>query len=242
MMTDEKTEAATSSPLPEQKPARPVELRGMIVSLVLDIGLALGTYYGLRAFGVSMFAALLAATVVAGIRVVYVAARGRSFDPFAIFLLGTFGIGLVLSFFTGDARFLLAKDSFGGAIAGLWFLASCFIGRPLIFFASRRFQARTPEAQVEWDAKWRENAGFRSVMRTMSAVWGAGLIVESAIKLVLVYTFPVDVMVAVSAVMGPATFGLLMVWTVWYVMRIQRRAATLKAAEDARAAEAEAAG
>jgi hypothetical protein len=136
----------------------------------------------------------------------------------------------VLSFFTGDARFLLAKDSAGGAIAGLWFLASCFVGRPLIYYASRRFQARTPEAQVAWDAKWREEKGFRNVMRTMSAVWGAGLLVESAIKLVLVYTFPVDVMVAVSAVMGPATFGLLMVWTIWYSVYIQRKAAALRAA------------
>ncbi|MBM7786690.1 VC0807 family protein [Tenggerimyces flavus] len=233
-MTDDKTEATATTPqLVPTQPPRPVELRQMVVSLVLDIGLALGTYYGLRAFGVSMFAALLAATVVAGIRVVYVAARGRSFDPFAIFLLGTFGIGLILSFFTGDARFLLAKDSAGGAIAGLWFIASCFIGRPLIFFASRRFQARTPEAQAEWDGKWRDSAGFRSVMRTMSAVWGVGLVVEAAIKLALVYTFPVDVMVAVSAVMGPATFGLLILWTVWYVMRIQRKAAALEAAEAA---------
>lgn len=70
-------------------------------------------------------------------------------------------------------------------------------------------------------------------MRTMSAVWGAGLLVEAAVKLVLVYTLPVDVMVAVSAVMGPATFGLLMLWTVAYTVRLQRKVAAEQAAKAA---------
>jgi hypothetical protein len=69
--------------------------------------------------GASDYVALLAGTVVSGLRMLWVAVRQRRLDPFALFLLALFGAGLVLSFFTGDARFILAKDSTMSCTAGL---------------------------------------------------------------------------------------------------------------------------
>ena len=66
--------------------------------------------------------ALLSATVVAGFRVAWVAVRSRAPNPFAVVIVVTFGIGLGLAFVTGDARFLLLKDSFTAAAVGVTFL------------------------------------------------------------------------------------------------------------------------
>jgi len=91
----------------EKTDARPGGLAtvGLIRVMLLDVGLPLLAYYGLHALGVSDYRALLAGTVVAGLRVAFVALRNRRLDGFAGVLMAMFAIGLALSFVTGDARF-----------------------------------------------------------------------------------------------------------------------------------------
>jgi hypothetical protein len=51
-------------------------------------------------------------------------------------MLAEFGVGLGFALLTGDARFLVAKESFSTAVAGLIFLATCGFGRPMIWHAA----------------------------------------------------------------------------------------------------------
>jgi hypothetical protein len=83
----------------------------MVTTLFYDIGVSVIAYFVAELLGASDYVALLAGTVVSGLRMLWVAVRQRRLNPFALFLLTLFGAGLVLSFFTGDARFILAKDS-----------------------------------------------------------------------------------------------------------------------------------
>jgi hypothetical protein len=76
----------------------------MLRGLAWDVGLPLAAYYGLHALGVADWPALLAATAVAGLRIVWVAVRDRRLNAFATIMLVIFGIGLILSFVSGDAR------------------------------------------------------------------------------------------------------------------------------------------
>ncbi|MBE1611372.1 intracellular septation protein A [Actinopolymorpha pittospori] len=213
-------------------------LRPVILSLVWDVGLSIGAYYLCRALGASTYVSLLVGTLVAGVRVAYVAIRARHFDAFAGFMVGVFGIGLILSFLSGDDRFLLLKDSFGTAAAGLAFLGSCVIGRPLIYYAAQRFAAPTPQGREQWEALWATSAPFRRTFVVLSAVWGIGLLVEAAVRVVLVYVLPVDVMAGLSSVLSIAAFALLMTWNMWYSRRAQARgrARAAAAAEAAPAA------
>jgi hypothetical protein len=207
-----------------------VGLRPVLLGMLWDIGLSVGAYYLCRALGASTYVSLLVGTLVAGVRVAYVALRARSFDPFAGFMVGVFGIGLILSFLTGDDRFLLAKDSFGTGAAGLAFLGSCVIGRPLIYYAAQRVAAPTARAREEWAARWATSAPFRRTFVVLSAGWGLGLIVEALVRVVLVYLLPVDVMAGLSSVLGIAAFALLITWNMWYVRRAQARGRAAAAA------------
>lgn len=195
------------------------KLRGLLLSLVWDFGLALVTYYGLRALGADPFVALLAGTVVSGLRVAYVAFRSRTFDLFAAFLMTIFGVSLVLSFLTGSVRFLLVRESFGTGIAGLLFLGSCFVGRPLIYYAAKRMQL---DGGARFAEMWPANALFRRRFQLMTAVWGAGLLFEAIVRIPLVFLLPVDVMAGVGGLMFIGTMVLLSVWNVAYVARIAK--------------------
>jgi hypothetical protein len=199
----------------ESKP-RPPQMRAMMLSLLWDVGLALIAYYGLRALGASPFVALLAGTIVSGLRVAWVAVKGRHLDVFAGFLLAVFGVGLVLSFITGSPQFLLLKDSFGTGVAGLLFVISCFFGRPLTFYAAKRMQG---DGGMRFDGLWESTPGFRRMFRLMSMVWGLGLLFEALIRVPLVFLLPIDVMAGLSTVMFVAAMVLLMVWTFAYVKR-----------------------
>ncbi|HEX5348532.1 MAG TPA: VC0807 family protein [Pseudonocardiaceae bacterium] len=129
--------------------------------------------------------------------------------------MAVFTVGLALSFATGDARFMLAKDSVGTAVAGLIFLGTCVVGRPMTFYAAQRFSA-TSEKQTWWNIKWQTSPGFRRGFRVMSMVWGVGLLIEAAMRIPLIYVLPIHVMVGLSTVLQAAVFTLLIAWTMWY--------------------------
>jgi intracellular septation protein A len=188
----------------------------MFLNLFWDIGLSLAAYYGLRAMGASPYVALLGGTVTAGLRIAYVWLRTRRLDGFAAFMLAEFGLGLGLAFVTGDVRFLVAKDSFSTAAAGLIFLATCVIGRPMVWQAAARFQ---PAARAELERQWDTDAGFRRAFRILTLVWGAGLLAESVARVVVAYTLPVDAAAGLSLLLRLGTTAVLVLWTLVAVKR-----------------------
>lgn len=192
-------------------------LRTMAIGLLLDVGLPIIAYYGLRFFGFDEYISLLAGTLVAGARTLYVAVKARKLDAFAVFMLVTFTFGLAMTFVTGDARFLLVKDSFGTCLVGLIFLVTAFVGKPMVFYAARRFAGTTPEKLAAMDRRYAEEPLFRRGFRTMSLVWAGGLLVEAAIRIPLIYLLSVDVMAGLSQVFSIAFIGLLLLWTMRFI-------------------------
>ncbi|MFD8820708.1 hypothetical protein ACFV23_56870, partial [Streptomyces sp. NPDC059627] len=87
--------------------------RGMASLLFFDVGLSVIAYFVAELLGASNYVALLAGTVVSGLRVLWVAVRQRKADPFAVFLLALFGSGLALIFTTRDTPFINAHDAGG---------------------------------------------------------------------------------------------------------------------------------
>jgi hypothetical protein len=197
-------------------------LATMIRGLGWDIGLPLVAYYALHFAGVSDWVALLAGTVAAGLRIVVVALRDRSWNLFATVILVSFAIGLALAFAAGDPRFLLLKSSFVTGSVALCFLVTTAIGRPLTLAASQMWNPDHAEAIA---ASYETDPRVRRGHRICSLVWGFGLLAEALIRVPLIYLLPVSVMAALSEAMAVAAFGLLIVWTLRYIRRL-RAAAT----------------
>ena len=97
-------------------------MRPLFQTILLDVAPPLVAYYGLRAAGASEYAALISATVVSGIRVIYGVVKSRRLDPFAIYLLLTFGLSLAVGLATTDPKSILVGNTFVNGIGGLLFL------------------------------------------------------------------------------------------------------------------------
>jgi hypothetical protein len=143
------------------------------------------------------------------------------FDAFAAFWMTVYAVSLIAAFLTGDEKFLLVKDSFATAVAGLFFLGSCLAGRPLVYYSVRRLLAAQPERAARMEGMWDASPGYRRVFRVMSVVWGAGLLTEAAARVPLVYLLPTDVMAGLSSLMFATTMILLVAWNIWYGKRLQ---------------------
>jgi hypothetical protein len=206
--------------------------RSMLRGLGWDVGLPVVGYYVLHFVGVADWPALLAATALAGVRIVWVAIRERSLNLFVTVMLVVFGLGVLLAFVSGDARFLLLKNSIVTGAVGLVFLATTLWGTPLSLAASQSFQ---PERREEIRHDYDTDTLARRGHRVSSAVWGSALLAESLIRVPLVYLLPVSVMVGVGEAMTVAAFAGLITWNIWYVRRVTARAE----AERAGSAEAE---
>lgn len=188
----------------------------MLRGLVWDVGVPLLAYYGLHLLGLSEITALLAATGAAAVRMVWAVLRHRVLNPFTTVVLVVFGLGVVLAVVSGDARFLLLKNSIVTGAVGLAFLATTWLGRPLTLAA---FQSFNPVRSAELAERYRTDPGVRRRYTVSSAVWGTSLLIEAAVRVPLVYLLPISVMVAVSETMTVATFAALISWTLWYIRR-----------------------
>lgn len=195
------------------------------VGLALDIGLPLVAYYALHAAGASDRDALLAATIAAGLRLIFVAIRRRRLTWFATMMLAIFGGGLALAFVGGDARVLLAKDSAGTATMGMVFLASLVGDRPLPLSASEGW---SPARARQLESLYREEPAARRAIRITTLGWGVGLLFESVARIPLVLTVPISWAVGLSTAWMIIALAGLVAWNAGYLMHATRRSPALR--------------
>jgi hypothetical protein len=214
------TITAPAEPAPVTATASPAGRFGPLVGLAWDVGLPLVGYYGMHALGASDWTALLVATGLAGVRLLWVFARNRRVTWFGAVMLAVFGIGLVLVVVGGDPRFILLKDSFTTGGVGIVFLLSLLAARPLTFAALQSWQ---PAKAAELDAIWDDAPGVRRTFRISAIVWGVGLLLEAGLRVPLIYVLPIDVAVGASTGMQIVAFTALGVWNAVYAIRAERR-------------------
>jgi len=169
------------------KAGRSAAKRHAVVRTVLEVGAPLIAFYGLRAAGYSEYFALLAATIVAGIPVVYSLAKARRLDPYAGYLMLMFGLTLAVALVTTDPQLILAGQTLVGGAAAVTFLASCALCKPMTQFIAARF---TPDAATSGD---RMPAALHSLHIRLTVIVGVGLLIQVAILLVIIFTLPFDV-------------------------------------------------
>ncbi|OLT45158.1 hypothetical protein BJF85_01755 [Saccharomonospora sp. CUA-673] len=204
----------------------------LVRSIAWDVGGPLAAYYGLRAVGVPDLQALLAGALLAAARVVWSIVRSRTFNAFACLMAVILGIGLALTFVSGDSRFLLMKESLATGAAGIILLASCAGRSPLILTVVR--EGATPSRRDEIDRLCAEIPTFRRAFTRMTVVWGVALLTEAVLRVPLVYLLPVDAMVVLSIVLLGAVVTALSVWTAWYADRVHKRHALEEHSDPAR--------
>ncbi|MFF4369538.1 VC0807 family protein [Streptomyces sp. NPDC001594] len=171
----------------------------LVRTAFMEVGVPLGLYYGLRAAGLGQWLSLLVSGALPLARLVLRMARERRVPTVALFTLSVMACGTAITLVTGDARLLLARESYLTGLLGLWMIATLFAKRPFMFATMVRMLPE--ETAGTWHAHWERHARFRSVMRWMSVAWGASFLIDSTARVVMAYTLPVDLVPVLSVIL-----------------------------------------
>lgn len=177
-----------------------------LTPLLVDVGVPLVSYYVLKAAGLGTFGALAWSSVVPAVRTAWGVVRDRRLNALAALMVSVNALGLLLSLVAGDPRLMLLKDSGVSGTIGLVVLVTALRGRPMMTAGLRPWLTRGEAAKsAAWQRLSAESAAFRKAETRFSAVWGAALVAECAVRAVGAYTVPVETMVwAGTVVLGVA--------------------------------------
>lgn len=174
-------------------------MRKLLIGLLWDVGLPAVVYYGAHGLGYDVQTALVAAGVVALLRVAFVALLHRRLEVVAAIIGGTFAVLLAISLLTDDPRILLAKESVLSGAAGIALVGSCLLGRPLVYLL-------TPAPRSKH-------------LTTITWLFGAVLLLDAVVRLVLVYSLPLDTMANLSPILHVGALALLAACALWFRKR-----------------------
>jgi hypothetical protein len=127
-------------------------------------------------------------------------------------MVATMALALLTSVIAGDPRFLLAKDGIVTGSWGLWVPAQCPGRRPAaLVFARPLMEHVKLFGSRSWDRLWDTEPQFRRIWRVATVMWGAGLLADAAVRVVISYMLPVDAVPAIGGLLYPVTFVVLQV-------------------------------
>jgi hypothetical protein len=160
--------------------------------LLLDVAVPVALYYVLTGLGIGSTPALLVGGFVPFARSARSLVREGTADYLALMVAVLFVLSLALLAFTGSAKFMLAKESVGTALVGLWCLGSAWARRPMTFYTARPLLTKgRPVALACWDRLAERSDTFRSIQRRLAIFWGLGLLVEAAVRIGIVEHYSV---------------------------------------------------
>jgi hypothetical protein len=205
-------------------------LGSIVIELLVNVALPYLVYVKAES-SLGQVRALLAASVPPIIWSGIEFARKRRIDAVSILVLAGIVLSLLAFLGGGSVRFLQLRENLVTGLIGLVFLGSAAIGRPLIYQLARAGKLRESSAEAERFEALRDKQHFRRGMTVMTLVWGFGLLAQTGVACLLVFSMSIRHYLVVSPIVGYGTMGCLALWTFWYVKRMKRRgtAATAKA-------------
>ncbi|HEU5416971.1 MAG TPA: VC0807 family protein [Streptosporangiaceae bacterium] len=179
-------------------------------SLAIDVGVPLGSYYLMRdALGLSLWLSLALSSIVPVIRSVFAIVAERRLNLLAMLMLAVNIAGIAVSFWTGDPRMMIAKDSVISSVIALAILGSVALRRPLMSEGLRVFVTRgSADRTAAWNRLAASSPKFRRLELAFSSIWGGALLADCIARLVGAFTLPVTTMVWMGTVMLLGAIGL----------------------------------
>lgn len=177
-------------------------LRTLLMPLAVDVAAPMACYYLLHgALGTSEVTALAVSGVIPAVRVIAGIVRDRTLNGLAGLTLAVNVAGIALSFVTGDARMMIAKDSALSGVISLFMMLSAFTARPVMTPGMRAFITRgNPVREAAWE-RLASSTRFRRAERRFTGIWGAAMLADCVARLIGAFTLPVSTMVWLSNVL-----------------------------------------
>jgi phosphate/sulfate permease len=89
----------------------------------------------------------------------------------------------------------------------------------MIFYLARAMMARnTTEGLENFETVWCK-PGVPKILKLLTAVWGLGLVAQTATMCWLAYIWPIGRYLLISPIIGYGIMAALMVWSLWHLAR-----------------------
>lgn len=122
--------------------------------------------------------------MVPALRTVAAAATKREANALAALMLTVNLVAIALTFVSGDARLMLAKDSGVSSVIALGILWSVRRGKPMMSAGLKPFVTKGDAARTAaWEALESGGSEFRAKENLFSLIWGAWLLAECVARL-----------------------------------------------------------
>jgi intracellular septation protein A len=215
----------------EKPAAKGGRLLPMAMVVVFDVAAPLVAYYLLRHAGKTAVTALLLSGVFPVIGVTITAVRNRRLDVVGALVLAGIVVGTAVGLVSHSARLLLIEGSVPTAVFGIACLGSLRARRPLFFNVVLEFTGPDSAKGREMTRLWEQ--GYGRIFRVITVVWGVGLLIEAALRVVIVYNTSIGTALAISKAMPFVATGILSAWTLAYGAYLKRRGERIAAASAA---------
>jgi hypothetical protein len=189
----------------------------MAPSTVFGALIPLAVYYGVRhhVSGDATALAIAGAFPAGWVGVEWL--RKRSLDAIGSITLFGFLAGIATSYVLGGNAFVLkVRDSAFTALFGLVCLASLSWHKPAMFHIGKALSAGDDgERRTAYDDMFLLPTARRTFL-VITAVWGVGLVLEAAARILLAVALPTGTFLAVSPVLAGVCFAAMFAFTVRY--------------------------
>ncbi len=234
-----------AGPAARARPETAARLRSIAKIVIIDVAAPLIAYSLLRSAGLSTVTALVLSGVFPALGVAIGVIQHRRLDVIGALVLAGILAGTVLGLISHSARLVLMEGSVPTVIFGVACLGSLWTRRPLMYGFAVEFIGPDTAKGREMISLW-QYQGFRRIFRIITAVWGAGFLLEAALRVAIVYNTPPGTALSISKVMPYIWVGIFMAWTFAYGRhqgkKGQRAMAAATAAGTPGTAEADSAG
>jgi hypothetical protein len=197
--------------------------------VIFDVAAPLAAYSVLRSAGLTAVTALLLSGVFPALGVTIGVIQNRRLDVVGALVLAGIAVGTVLGLVSHSTRLLLIEGSVPTAVFGVACLGSLWRRHPLMFSFALEFTGPDTAKGREMTRLW-QYEGYRRVFRIITAVWGAGFLLEAALRVVIVYNTSTGTALASSKVMPFLWGAVLSAWTVGYGARQKKKGERMAAA------------
>jgi hypothetical protein len=166
---------------------------GGFLSALVEVGLSVGGYYLLRAFGVGVFWALTAPAIVVGLVALTVTVRRRRTDLLGLLVLFELVVTIGFSVATRSARVAAFREPVYLLVGGVFCLVTLFYRTPFTHVSTSAIATfGDPKREKAFAHAWREVPEYRRWQRLLTASFGLIMVGAALVKAYVVYVTPED--------------------------------------------------
>ncbi len=204
-------------------PGRFSRILNTLMMLIVNVAIPYGCYTLAKAYHASDVIALSLGAVVPTIATLVGVLRSRHLNVISMFVLGGLIMGILMTSLGGDTHLLLIRESFFTAALGVTCFVSLLFPRPLMFSLGRSLVAGDDPVHIaRYNQSW-QNPFARHASRVATIVWGSVYCSDFLLRVLLVFTLPTVVVLAVGPIVTSGLIGICMLWTFAYLRKARQR-------------------